>query len=113
MAIIVVGTIVNCSGANYPTIWVSLFMEGLLATECTFPLHTTRSREGEGGERSSATHRASKTFAIDGAGADGSAEGAPVAVCLIAFVCIMKPNSVSRLVNKVSYIGAWSSPANQ
>ena len=31
------GIIVGCNGANYPTNWVSSFMEGFFSTGCAFP----------------------------------------------------------------------------
>ena len=42
------GIKVSYSGANYPTIWVSLFMEGICATGRAFPRETTRSERGRG-----------------------------------------------------------------
>ena len=53
------GIIVGCSGANYPTNWVSSFMEGFFSTGCAFSPETTHSiRERERAERSVATHGA-------------------------------------------------------
>ena len=46
------GTVVNCGGTNFPTVWVSLFMESLFAAECALPRETTRSeRETTRSER--------------------------------------------------------------
>ena len=56
-------------------------MEGFFATGCVFPPATTRSeREKElpAKKSTAATQGASKPVTSDGAGADGSAEGAPV-----------------------------------
>ena len=57
------------SGADYPTIWVSLFMEGILATECA-PTRPERERELRGLLQLMAHPN---QFAVDGA--DGSFEG--------------------------------------
>lgn len=50
-------------------------MEAFFATGCEFSLKILRSEGQESRERSTTSHGASILIAIDGAGADGSAEG--------------------------------------
>ena len=67
--------VVSCSGVNYPTIWVSLLMEGFFATTgCAFPRETTRSEREREARGLLQLMGASKPIAIDGAGAEASAD---------------------------------------
>ena len=66
--------LVSCSGANYPTIWVSLFMVGFFAAGRAFPCETTIPRRESRAEKSTAAPGAPKPISVDGT-ADGSAEG--------------------------------------